>query len=266
MRLEDWINILLSKGKMAFSLSELKEKLPGYSRVAIKRALSRLSQKGIILSIHKGYYLIIPPHYTSKGSLPPGIFIDGLMSYLEKPYYVGLLSAAAIHGAAHQQPQEFYVITTLPPLKPTQKKNIKINYITKKELPEKYIVRKKMETGYLKVSSPELTAIDLLRYEKRAGGLNRIGTVLNELVEVFDKKKINGEFIGLASASSIQRLGYILENIIEAREYADKLFNESKKAGVKFNRIGLAGNERTKGFSSNNRWNIVVNTNIEIDE
>jgi hypothetical protein len=33
------------------------------------------------------------------------------MEYLELPYYVALLSAAAIHGAAHQKSQEFQVIT-----------------------------------------------------------------------------------------------------------------------------------------------------------
>lgn len=33
------------------------------------------------------------------------------MKFLGQPYYVGLLSAAALHGAAHHQPQEFQVVT-----------------------------------------------------------------------------------------------------------------------------------------------------------
>ncbi|MBU2500813.1 type IV toxin-antitoxin system AbiEi family antitoxin [bacterium] len=33
------------------------------------------------------------------------------MRYLAQPYHVGLLSAAAIHGAAHQQPMVFHVVT-----------------------------------------------------------------------------------------------------------------------------------------------------------
>lgn len=264
--LEAWINRLLSIGKISFSLAQLKEELQGHSDIAIKRSLDRLSKKGTILSIHKGYYLIIPPQYTSKGILPPQLFIDGLMKYLERSYYVGLLSAAAMHGAAHQQPQEFYVITTTPALRPTHKKSIKINYITKSTIPEKYLDQKKTETGYIKVSSPELTALDLFRYEKRVGGLNRIGTILNELIEAFQPERINDEFVKLSSTSSIQRLGYVLDVVLENQQYSDKLFESCQKASIIFNRIPLDGEEETLGFSSANRWNIIVNSEIDIDE
>ncbi|NGM73129.1 hypothetical protein G5B32_07720 [Sphingobacterium sp. SGL-16] len=58
------------------------------------------------------------------------------MKFLERPYYAGLLNAASFHGAAHQQPQEFFVFTNFPTLRPTSKKGIKINYISKsKSLP-----------------------------------------------------------------------------------------------------------------------------------
>jgi len=33
------------------------------------------------------------------------------MAAMELPYHVGLLSAAGHHGASHQQPQEFQVVT-----------------------------------------------------------------------------------------------------------------------------------------------------------
>lgn len=266
LRLENWISKLLSNGRMSFSLVHLKKELHGHSDIAIKRSLDRLSKKGTILSIHKGYYLIIPPQYFSRGVLPPQLFIDGLMKYLGRLYYVGLLSAAALHGAAHQQPQEFYVITTSPALRPTHKKNVKINYITNGNIPEKYLDQKKTETGYIKVSSPELTALDLFRYEKRVGGLNRVGTILNELTEEFQPERINDEFVKLSSSSSLQRLGYVLDIVLENQLYADKLFDQCQKADLRFNRIPLAGEEETLGFSSGNRWNIIVNTEIEIDE
>ena len=264
--LEQWINKLLASGKVAFSLPGVKKELPHYSDIAIKESLKRLSKKGNILSIHKGYYLIITPQYASRGVLPSQLFIDGLMKYLERPYYVGLLSAAAMYGAAHQQPQEFYVITTTPALRPTHKKTVKINYITKNSIPEKFLVQKKTEAGYIKVSSPELTALDLLWYEKRAGGLNRVGTILNELIEEFNAERIDQEFVSLNSATSVQRLGYMLENVVQGKEFADKLFSESKNANIKFYRTPLDGSEETQGYSSKNRWNVIVNTEIDIDE
>jgi len=47
-----------------------------------------------------------------------------------------------------------------------------------------------VNTGYLKVSSPEVTAMDLLRYTSKSGGLNHIVTVLSELIESIDPDKL----------------------------------------------------------------------------
>ncbi|MFT4155529.1 type IV toxin-antitoxin system AbiEi family antitoxin domain-containing protein, partial [Parafilimonas sp.] len=139
--------------------------------------MDRLSEKEKIVSVFKGYYVIVSPQYFSKGILPFALFIDGLMKFLERKYYVGLLNAAALHGAAHQQPQEYFVVTEYPVLRPTNKKGIKINYISTRQLPPATLIeKKKTETGYINVSNPVLTAIDLVNYEKRIGGLSRAVT------------------------------------------------------------------------------------------
>ncbi len=41
-------------------------------------------------------------------------YIDALMGYLKQNYYVGLLTAVALQGVAHQQPMTFQVITDKP--------------------------------------------------------------------------------------------------------------------------------------------------------
>lgn len=43
-----------------------------------------------------------------------------------------------------------------------------------------------METGYINVSSPELTALDVVFFFDEVGGFNRITTVLEELSESMD--------------------------------------------------------------------------------
>jgi predicted transcriptional regulator of viral defense system len=65
----------LVQGKYAFALHELRAGFPGQTDIAHKFALKRLVDKGLITSIHKGYYLIIPPQYRSNGVLPLGRFI-----------------------------------------------------------------------------------------------------------------------------------------------------------------------------------------------
>lgn len=112
--IHQWVENLQSQGKYAFSLTMLQNQLPGLSDIAVKSALSRLSKKGLIISIHKGYYLIITPQYKSKGILPPTLFLDAFMNELNRPYYLALLNAAAYHGASHQQPQEFFCGNQFP--------------------------------------------------------------------------------------------------------------------------------------------------------
>lgn len=264
--LSGWIDSLLSKGKLAFSSHQLQQAFPDLSETAIKRSLDRLSKKQKIVSIYKGYYLIIPPQYMSKAMLPPALFIDGLMKYLERPYYVGLLNAAAYHGAAHQQPQEFFVVTSLPALRPTARHGLKINYISKKQINDKLIENRKVESGYLRISSPALTAIDLVQFEKRCGGLNRVATVLNELAEVIKPEMFSPVLINESSTYSIQRLGYLLDQPLNQKDLAGTLYAASHKAGLQFYRVPLKTTASDRGFSSDDKWKVVVNTEIDIDE
>lgn len=261
----NWIEKQQSWGKYVFNLEQVKTDFPNVSEQGLVLALSRLSSKGKVLSAYKGFYLIVPPEYASRGVLPPMLFIDSLMKYIEKPYYVGLLSAAALHGAAHQQPQEFFVVTDAKQ-KTTLKKGLKINYVTKKAIPENLLEKKKTETGYINVSNPELTAFDLIYYDNRIGGINRAASVLNELAEAMKPERITREFVETLTVPSIQRLGYILDEVLNQNALADKLYSESQNLNKEFFRQPLkAGKEKT-GFPTNDRWKIIINTEIEIDE
>jgi predicted transcriptional regulator of viral defense system len=266
-RLDYWIEECQSKGKLAFSLSELKQSFEKNSETSLKRVLDRLSEKEKVVSIFKGYYVIIPPQYSSKGILPPSMFIDGLMRFLERKYYVGLLNAAALHGASHQQPQEYFVVTEYPVLRSTNKKGIKINYTSTKHLPPGSLIEKrKTETGYLSISNPILTAIDLINYEKKIGGLNRASTVINELLEIIKLKDINEEIINYASVTSLQRLGYILEEILNRNDLAEKINKQCKKTGKTFYQIPLKASGKKQKERINEKWKLMINTEIEIDE
>ncbi len=262
----DWIDELLSKGRTAFSLKEARKTFPKQSEVAIMRSLNRLSRKEKVISIHQGYYLIIPPQYASRGILPPTTYLDGLMKFLQRPYYVGLLNAAAFYGAAHQQPQEFFVVTNYPTLRPTKRKGLKVNYLSKNEIPDKLLENRKTESGYIKISSPELTAADLIQFEKRIGGLDRAATVLNELAEEMKPEKLNEVFIKNVSTATIQRLGYLLDIVLKKENLAASLYKKIQQMKLELYRLPLKASGKIKGFSSDEKWKVIVNTDIEIDE
>lgn len=272
-RLEYWIEENQSKGKLVFTIEELGSNFTNDSETALKRLLDRLSEKEKIVSVFKGYYVIVPPQYSSKGILPPALFVDGLMKFLNRNYYVGLLNAAALYGAAHQQPQEYFVITGYPVLRATNKRGIKINYISTKQLPPEVLIeKKKTETGYINVSNPVLTAIDLINYEKRIGGLNRATAVINELLENIKQKDISQVLVAYTNTTSLQRFGFILEEVLgrqsRALGIADRLFSLCKKAGVKFYAIPLKASgvlPQAQQPLKNEKWKIIVNTEIEFE-
>lgn len=266
IKIHQWVDKLQSHGKYAFSLDLLEKELPNYTAIGIKRALSRLSVKGLVVSISKGYYLIISPQYASKGVLPPSMYLDALMKHLKRPYYLGLLNAAAYHGAAHQQPQEFIVVTSLPVLRTTQKKGLKVNYISKKKIPEDLLNVRKTGSGYLKISSPVLTATDLIHYAKRIGGINRVATVLNELAESIKPEDFTEILIDHVPVTALQRLGYLLGSVLGYDLLADALQQSLRRDKVKLFRIPLKVSAQSTGFSADENWKVIVNTEIEIDE
>ncbi|MEZ4776588.1 MAG: type IV toxin-antitoxin system AbiEi family antitoxin [Bacteroidia bacterium] len=266
IRVEDWLERLLARGSYGFALRILEKELPDYTPTAIKRALSRLTKKGKIVSIYKGYYVILPPQYALKGILPPALFLDAFMSYLKRPYYVSLLSAAALHGASHQQPQEYFVLTNFPVLRPMQKKGLKINYISIRQIPNILLEKRKTEAGYITISNAILTACDLIQFEKRIGGLNRAAAVLSELIESIRPSDFTPELLHHSHSTALQRLGFILEQVCHNHLLADVLFSAMAEEGLLLFRIPLKPAAETRGYSSENRWKVIVNTSIEIDE
>jgi predicted transcriptional regulator of viral defense system len=263
-----WIEDLPKRGKIVFSQQEIEKQFPHLSLDSIRSSLYRLVAKKKIQSVWHGFFVIVPVEYGLKGIVPPIEYIDHLMKYLGKDYYISLLSAAAMQGAAHQQPMEFYVITNSDNLRDKLKGDIKINFATKKNIPTQYLTQIMTNSGYVNVSTPELTAFDLIVYAKNIGGMNRVATVLSELAEAMNFEKSAVDFFKLFSNAAIQRLGYLLE-LLEFNDLSDTLEEKSKQAGIKFKKYPLsavAKDVNLSGYPIDDKWKIIINTQIEIDE
>ena len=70
-------------------------------------------------------------------------------------YYVGLLSGAELHGAAHQR------------LRPVVVGRNRIRFFLKKDLARTPVELVKTTSGRMRVSTPEATALDLVRFYDR---------------------------------------------------------------------------------------------------
>ena len=265
--IRDWIDDLPKKGKITFSKEEIEKEFPNLKQNNIQMTLYRLVRKKKIQSVWRGFWVVVPVEYGLKGIVDPIEYVAQLMDYLSQYYYIGLLSAAAIHGASHQQPMELMLITKSRHLKDRKKSDTKINFTTKKEIPQQYIQQITARSGYIPVSSPELTAIDLLSYNRNVGGINRVATVLNELAEVLDFNRVSASFFQNIHIADIQRLGYLLETL-GFSEIAEMLHQKAFEANLKFRRYPICIKRKPKNLSDcavNEKWKIIINEEIDID-
>jgi len=257
----DFLRTVRSNGRYAFTIDELLTVIPKSIR-NIRKDLDRLKRKGEIVNIRRGFYTILPPEYQNMGVIPVDFYIDELMKYISKIYYVGLYSAAMYHGAAHQQPQEFYVITQSP--KPRKIKNdvFLINFSEKKNFPQYGIEEKKTETGYFKISNKELTFLDLIYFEQSIGGYSRIVAILEELTESLNLLKMKEVVKNDFPTSTFQRAGYIAENIL----YNEKLaaIFETKLAKLNPKTVLLKSSGEKIG-ERDDKWKVIINIQIDSD-
>ncbi|MCE7872964.1 hypothetical protein DYH09_21645 [bacterium CPR1] len=204
----EYVDRLQSDGRYSFTSSELEDAIGG-SPLSRQAALRRLRQKVRVVSPRRGFNVIVPLEYRSSGSPPASWFIADLMSFLKQPYYVGLLTAAAIHGASHQQPQTFQVMTSIP-TRPVAAGRQWLDFHRNRHLQDVPVQMVRTETGSMVVSTPEATALDLLRFPDASGQLDHVTTVLQELAERMDPDRLV-EAARNSRTPDVQRLGYLLE-------------------------------------------------------
>jgi predicted transcriptional regulator of viral defense system len=223
-------------------------------------ALHRLSQQGLISSPARGYYVILPPEYRALGCPPAEQFIPSLMERLSLRYYAGLLTAAQYHGAAHQRPQEFQVCLERA-RRPLACSRVHVAFIVRKRLRDVPVQSVNTPRGTLLISTPEATALDLVGYPHRVGGLNQVATVLGELAEQLDAKTLVA-VADTAPPAWSQRLGYLLERIGAAEKAAPLrtwVLDRARKFAVL-----VAGTKDATG-DRDKVWKVVVNATVEPD-
>jgi predicted transcriptional regulator of viral defense system len=216
---QQYISDLAAGGRYHFSTADMAKTL-GISHNAARLSLYRLAKHGLVASPARGFYVVIPPEYRSLGSLPADQFLPALMEWRKIPYYAGLLTAAQYHGAAHHRPQVFQAMVVKNE-RPIDLGSVRVRFIARKGLRRVSVQSFNTPRGTIKVSTAEATAIDLAGYPQHAGGLDQVATVLSELAEKIDAKRLV-----LAARSAplpwAQRLGYLLE-LVGAKEQAHAL-------------------------------------------
>ena len=262
MYLADYIKEKLSLEEYSFSTEELQA-VTHKEKEALTTDLSYLTKKGDIMPLRRGFYLIIPPRYSKQGKLPIQLYIENLFKNLNRPYYLGLYSAAKFHGASHQQIQRDYIITTKPTLLDIHKSNIDLRFFTTANWPEKNILIQKSDAGIFKISDPILTAVDLIHYQNKLGGLNRMFSVLEELMESVTYSQLSDLLVWYPHKSTLQRLAYFIDEFKVDDELLP-LITEYFKT-VKYYPVLLNPSSKESAGAVTNHWKVDVNIKLESD-
>lgn len=279
MSIHEFLTQIAAKGYCCFTYSQAKKAL-GVSDVAARAALRRLKQKGELAHPLSGFYVLVPPEYRVLGCRPADHFIHELMQFIGAPYYVGLLSAAQYHGAAHHRPQQFQVVTNQK-RKTITCGRIKIVFITKKDIEHTPTVSFNTSQGAVMVSSPEVTAIDMVTYPHRCGGLDNVLTVLADLVKKIDACKLQQLASNANEITWVQRLGYLLD-LIKANSISSILHKSLENRRVRARsliippkksppllklaaKLGKSAHPLSRNIR-NNKWKLILNKKLELEK
>lgn len=257
--LSEWLDELVAQGRTSFTTSDANI-AHGGEDAAVQGVLRRLRAKRRIASPLRGFHLILPPEYRALGCLPPVWFADDLAAHLRSPYYVALLSAAELHGSAHQRPQMFQIMLPCPH-RPVRCGGVHLGFTMRNNVAEMPVVTRNTPKGTVRIATAETTAFDLVGYADRVGGLDRVAAVLSELVESLDA----GALLAQASLSPLpwsQRLGYLLEHV-GAANMANKLeqWVRSRSASI----VPLDVAHPDDGGPRDPRWRLIANAHIEVE-
>ena len=248
-----------ARGRYHFTSSEFRSAL-GVSAAAANQSLWRLRKRGEIASPGRGFHVVVPPEYRALGCLPADQFVPALMGHRRVPYYAGLLSAAQYHGAAHHRPQVFQVMVGKG-RRPIRCGAVGVDFVARAGLGDVPLTTFDTPRGSVLASTVEATAVDLVGYMGRAGGVDRVAGLLSELSEQMDPAMLV-EAARSASVLWAQRLGFLLEHV-GAGERCGPLKDHVRRRARNYTR--LLPSATVEGASRSGDWRLHVNARVETE-
>lgn len=267
--LSSYITDMLSTGRPVFTAEEAASALQ-INHGAFLDAAERLQRRKALLNPRQGFYVAVSPQYAAWGAPPPTWYIDALMQHEGESYYVGLLKAAELHGATHQAVMEFQVVTPKRFPKIHAGRSLIVFYYRKNILEfSEGVEPRKTDTGTMQISSPALTALDLLRYPQASGGIDNIATVLLDLGPKIDAEQL-ANLSKLVERPVVQRLGYLLNRLGHAsvtKRLHRTLFERGSPGWIELDRKEARDPDFTvEPIERDGHWRVIVRRAPEVDE
>lgn len=257
--LGSFVDELQARGRYTFTREEALAAL-GVTQVALKQAVARLVRARRLAVPRRGFYVIVPLEHRAAGAPPPPWYATDLLRHANARGYVGLLSAAALYGAAHHAPQEYQVVVDRQ-LRPITVGRSRFRFVFKRDAARTPVVLRKTETGAMPVSTAEATAFDLIRYADVVGGIDAAATVLAGLGEQLDPGAL-AVGAALVPHTVARRLGWVLDRASHSDRTGPL---HDVLDGVPTAPVDLRPGLAAEG-EPDERWRVRIDRDVEIDE
>ena len=218
------LNKLIEEKKVCFGIDTAYAILSNSSQDAVKRLLSDMTKRGLLMRVKEGLYYIIPFEQDPKTFMPDWHLLS---QYLvgDVEYYIGYFSALQIHN-----------LTTQPNLREqiVVKKQIKPSALFVKEIPFQFIYHNEKHFfgnkktwidsfNRVQCSDLEKTIIDCLFKPEYASGITEIAKAIYKIKDKIDYSKIVQYAKRFDSQAVIKRLGFLLELLEVKNAMVDEL-------------------------------------------
>jgi predicted transcriptional regulator of viral defense system len=184
------------------------------------------------------------------------------MRYKGVEYYLGWLSAAAIHGSAHHAPQVTQIATSQS-IRDREIGRVRLRFYARSNIGKLPTVSRVVRYSTVRVSTLEVTALDICSDIEIAGGINNVATVIVGLAE---ESPLSIDRIaslsGCYSPAAIRRLGWFLERYTDTSGLDDLAVAASRSVATP----SLLDSLSPMRGSLEKRWMIRINTEVEIEE
>jgi hypothetical protein len=253
-----FIDSRLQRGRVAFALSDLTE-TSGLSTLAARRQLARLDSRVTRVAPRQQFFLIVSPEHRVLGAPPAIWWLDAYFRWLQRPYYLALQSAAAEYGSASQAIQVTQVMTDRP-RRALQLGRVRVQFFVKRTVGATPVQAVAAAHAPLMASTPEATALDLVGYASRIGGVARAAETLAPMLGRMRRTALARALAADGDGPTAQRLGYLLE-VLGGRALAATVRAHLPRdlARVLLDRASPAPEKPVVS----ERWAIVVNASVK---
>jgi hypothetical protein len=206
---EAFIDARQALGRVAFSLDDFTKE-SGLSAIAAKFQLLRLRAKVARISRRQAFYLIVAPEHRAMGAPPAAWWLNDYFNWLGRPYYLALQSAASSFGSNPQALQVTQVMTDRP-CRPVKVGRIQVRFFVKRGIGRTPTQQLAQASAPLRISTPEATAFDLIRYSTNIGGIERASETIAPLLPVLRGRELKRVLEAENEPATAQRLGFVIE-------------------------------------------------------